>query len=121
MFGVLANHTMSKHIQPAELWNPIDGFSRWTECKTMVIRVWMRTASFGKFLSTLFHEFCHLLDFKKLNFADSWHTRGFYEKSRGSLPSCERHLPKRLVWAPMSRGRWRIDWLKTKRSTDDSS
>lgn len=37
---------------------------------TMLIRVWMRTAvrkdvtSFGTFLSTLCHEFCHHLDFK---------------------------------------------------------
>jgi len=50
----------------------------------MLIRVWMRTAvrkevtSFGTFLSTLCHEFCHHLDFHKFGFADSWHTRGFY-------------------------------------------
>jgi len=48
---------------------------------TMLIRVWMRTAvrkevtSFGTFLSTLCHEFCHQLDFQKFGFADSWHTR----------------------------------------------
>ena len=39
--------------------------------ETMVIRVWMRTAvrkeitSFGTFLSTLCHEFCHHLDFSR--------------------------------------------------------
>ena len=55
--------------------------------ETMVIKVWMRTAvrkeitSFGTFLSTLCHEFCHHLDFKKFKFADSWHTRGFYERA----------------------------------------
>lgn len=55
--------------------------------ETMVIRVWMRTAvrnkitSFGTFLSTLCHEFCHPLDYQKFDFADSWHTRGFYERA----------------------------------------
>ncbi len=39
--------------------------------ETMLIRVWMRTAvrkevtSFGTFVSTLCHEFCHHLDFQK--------------------------------------------------------
>src|SRR6266566_4692629 len=55
--------------------------------ETMLIRVWMRTAvrkevtSFGTFLSTLCHEFCHHLDFKKFGLVDSWHTRGFYERA----------------------------------------
>jgi len=46
--------------------------------ETSVIRVWMRTAvrkevtSFGTFVSTLCHEFCHHLDFQKLGFPDSW-------------------------------------------------
>lgn len=50
--------------------------------ETMLIRLWMRTAirkeitSFGTFLSTLCHEFCHHLDFQLFKFADSWHTRG---------------------------------------------
>ena len=53
---------------------------------SMLIRVWMRTAvrkevtSFGTFLSTLCHEFCHHLDFQKFRFEDSLHTRGFYER-----------------------------------------
>jgi hypothetical protein len=47
----------------------------------------MRTAvrkdvtSFGTFLRTLCHEFCHHLDFQKFGFNDSWHTRGFYERA----------------------------------------
>src|SRR5439155_26063918 len=55
--------------------------------ETMLIRVWMRTAvrkemtSFGTFLSTLCHEFCHHLDFHQFRFPDSWHTRGFYERA----------------------------------------
>jgi hypothetical protein len=90
--------------------------------ETMVIRVWMRTAvrkeitSFGTFLSTLCHEFCHHLDYKKFGFADSWHTRGFYERA-AVLYHYARDTPqKRLFWAPISRGRWRIDWPKTNRS-----
>jgi hypothetical protein len=45
--------------------------------ETMLIRLWTRTAvrkeitSFGTFLSTLCHEFCHHLDYKKFGFADS--------------------------------------------------
>ena len=56
--------------------------------QTMLIRVWMRTVvrkevtSFGTFLSTLCHEFCHHLDFQKFGFRDSWHTRGFYEREK---------------------------------------
>jgi hypothetical protein len=52
----------------------------------LLIRVWMRTAvrnevtSFGTFLSTLCHEFCHHLDFQRFGFPNSWHTRGFYER-----------------------------------------
>lgn len=54
--------------------------------ESMLIRVWMRTAvrkevtSFGTFLSTVCHEFCHHLDFQRFGFTDSWHTRGFYER-----------------------------------------
>ena len=50
--------------------------------ESSIIRVWMRTAvrkevtSFGTFVSTLCHEFCHHLDFQKFGFKDSWHTRG---------------------------------------------
>ena len=90
---------------------------------TMLIRVWMRTAirkevtSFGTFLSTLCHEFCHHLDFHKFRFPDSWHTRGFYERA-GALYHCARGTPpKRLFWAPLRGGRWRIDWPRTNRGT----
>ncbi len=52
-----------------------------------LIRVWMRTAvrkqvtSYGTFLSTLCHEFCHHLDYELFGYPDSWHTRGFYERA----------------------------------------
>ena len=88
---------------------------------SMLIRVWMRTAvrkeitSFGTFLSTLCHEFCHHLDFKKFGFVDSWHTRGFYERA-GVLYHYARGTPlKKLFWVPMAGGRWRIDWQRTSR------
>jgi len=87
----------------------------------MLIRVWMRTAvrkevtSFGTFLSTLCHEFCHHLDYQKFKFADSWHTRGFYERA-GALYHCVRGTAqKRLFWTPVARGRWRINWPRTNR------
>jgi hypothetical protein len=86
-----------------------------------VIRVWMRTAVrkevtwFGMFLSTLCHEFCHHLDFKKFGFVDSWHTRGFYE-SAAVLYHHARATPlKKLFWVPMAGRRWRIDWQRTNR------
>ena len=88
---------------------------------SMLIRVWIRTAvrkeitSFGTFLSTLCHEFCHHLDFRKFGFSDSWHTRGFYERA-GVLYHYSRGTPlKKLFWVPMAGGRWRIDWQRTNR------
>jgi len=51
--------------------------------ESKIIRVWLRTAvlkhitSFGTFLSTVCHEFCHHMDFELFGFPDSWHTRGF--------------------------------------------
>jgi hypothetical protein len=88
---------------------------------SMLIRVWMRTAvrnevtSFGTFLSTLCHEFCHHLDFTKFGFSDSWHTRGFYERAGVLYHHARRTALKTLFWVPMSRGRWRIDWQRTNR------
>ena len=88
---------------------------------TMAIRVWMRTAvkkditSFGTFLSTLCHEYCHHLDLQHFNFPDSWHTRGFYECA-AALYHYARGTPrKRLFWASTSSGRWRVDWPRTNR------
>jgi hypothetical protein len=89
--------------------------------ETMLIRVWMRTAvrrqvtSFGTFLSTLCHEFCHHLDFQRFGFPDSWHTRGFYERTAVLYHYVRGTPPKRLFWAPVAGGRWRIDWPRTNR------
>jgi len=97
--------------------------------ETMLIRVWMRTAvrkeitSFGTFLTTLCHEFCHHLDYQKFGFHDSWHTRGFYARA-AVLYHCARGTPpKKLFWVPTAGGRWRIDWPRTNRSrkTDAAS
>jgi hypothetical protein len=87
---------------------------------TKAIRVWMRTAirkqvtSFGTFLSTLCHEFCHHLDFHR--FGNSWHTRGFYQRTALLYHHAKGTPVKELVWIPMARGRWRIDWQRTNRT-----
>jgi hypothetical protein len=89
--------------------------------ETSVIRVWMRTAvrkeitSFGTFVSTLCHEFCHHLDFQKFGFSDSWHTRGFYERAAALYHHARGTPLKKLFWIPMTGGRWRIDWQRTNR------
>jgi hypothetical protein len=90
---------------------------------TMLVRVWMRTAirkdvtSFGTFLSTLCHEFCHHLDFHRFGFHGSWHTRGFYERAAVLYHHLRGTPPKQLVWAPISPTRFRIDWPRTNRAS----
>lgn len=89
--------------------------------ESMLIRLWMRTAikkeitSYGTFLSTLCHEFCHHLDYHLFRFSDSWHTRGFYERTAVLYHHARETPYKRLYWAPAARGRWRIDWPRTNR------
>jgi len=91
------------------------------DAETLLIRVWMRTAvrkeitSFGTFLSTLCHEFCHHLDYQKFRFRDSWHTRGFYERAAALYHHARGTPPKRLFWVALPGGRWRIDWPRTNR------
>ncbi len=88
---------------------------------TMLMRLWMRTAikkeitSFGTFLSTLCHELCHHLDYHLFKFSDSWHTRGFYERSAVLYHHARETPYKRLFWARMAGERWRIDWPRTNR------
>ncbi len=90
--------------------------------ETMLIRVWMRTAvkkeitSIGTFLSTLCHEFCRHLDFQRFGFPDSWHTRGFYERTAALYHHGRGTPPKRLFWVTVPGGRWRTDWQRTNRS-----
>jgi hypothetical protein len=91
--------------------------------ESRLIRVWMRTAvrkeitSFGTFLSTLCHEFCHHLDFQRFGFADSWHTRGFYERTAALYHHARGTPPKRLFWVSVPGERWRIDWPRTNRGS----
>jgi hypothetical protein len=88
---------------------------------TAVIRVWMRTAvrkqvtSFGTFLSTVCHEFCHHLDYQRFGFHDSPHTRGFYERTAALYHHARGTPTKRLFWTAVRGGRWRIDWPRTNR------
>jgi hypothetical protein len=89
--------------------------------ETMAIRLWMRTAirkevtSYGTFLSTLCHVFCHHLDFHLFGFADSWHTRGFYERTAALYHLAKGTQRMRLFWRAAPGGRWQIDWQRTNR------
>lgn len=86
---------------------------------TSMIRIWTRTAirkqitSFGTFLSTLCHEFCHHLDCHRFGFHQSPHTRGFYERTAVLYHHARGTLPKQLFWMQLPRERWRIDWRRT--------
>lgn len=89
--------------------------------KAKLIRIWMRTAvrkhvtSFGTFLSTLCHEFCHHLDYQRFKYGDSWHTRGLYERTAALYHRASGTPPKCLFWFKVSGGLWRIDWPRTNR------
>lgn len=83
------------------------------------IRLWMRTAvqkkttSYGTYLSTLCHEFCHHLDVVGLNLPHTYHTRGFYERT-GLLYHHVQDTPVRtIVWNPHRDGTFSVDWAKT--------
>lgn len=83
-----------------------------------VTRVWMRTAvrkqvtSFGTFMSTLCHEFCHQLDFQLFVFRDSPHTRGFYERAALLYHHARGTPKKQLFWRRLPPDRFRIDWAR---------
>ena len=86
--------------------------------QTASIRVWTRTpirkqaTSFGTFLSTLCHEFCHHLDCKRFGFGQSPHTRGFYSRTAVLYHHARSTELKPLVWLRLPGGRWRIDWRR---------
>jgi hypothetical protein len=109
----------SRPLRVRENWST-ELFGDYTP-ETMLIRVWMRTAvrkevtSFGTFLSTLCHEFCHHLDLQRFGFADSWHTRGFHERAAALYHLARGTPPKRLFWVSVAGNRWRIDWPRTNR------
>lgn len=87
--------------------------------RDLLVRVWMKTAvrkevtSFGTFLSTLCHEFCHHLDFHRFKYPDSWHTRGFYERTAALYHHARGSPRKPLIWIPVRGRRWRINWART--------
>lgn len=89
--------------------------------QTQLIRVWMKTAvrkqvtSYGTFLSTLCHEFCHHLDYTTFRYHDSWHTRGFYQRAAVLYHHARGTPAKQLFWTGIPGGRWRIDWQRTNR------
>jgi hypothetical protein len=86
-----------------------------------VTRVWMRTAvrkqvtSFGTFMSTLCHEFCHQLDFQLYNFPDSPHTRGFYERAALLYHDARGTPKKQLFWRKLPHDRFQIDWVRMRK------
>jgi len=103
---------------------------RWTtelfgdyELATARIRIWTRTAvrkrvtSYGTFLSTLCHEFCHHLDCRRFGFRQTPHTRGFYERGAALYHHARRTPSKKLFWVRMSDGRWRVDWRRVNAET----
>jgi len=85
---------------------------------TALIRIWMRTAirkrvtSYGTFLSTLCHEFSHHLDVHGLKLPNTYHTRGFYERTAVLYHCCCGTPLRRLIWRSFPRNRWRIDWAQ---------
>ena len=92
-----------------------------------VIRIWTRTAirkqvtSFGTFLSTLCHEFCHHLDCERFGFRHTPHTRGFYERTAVLYHHARGTPMKRLIWVRAPGRRWRIDWQRTNMQTTGSA
>jgi hypothetical protein len=88
-----------------------------------LIRVWMKTAvrkeitSFGTFLSTLCHEFCHHLDYQNFGFPDSWHTRGFYEQPPRYITMREERLLNGCFGFLLQADAGRIDWLRANRGS----
>ena len=90
------------------------------DLRTSLIRVWMRTAvqrrvtSFGTLLSTLCHEFCHHLDVRLFDLPGSPHTRGFYQRTAVLYHNCRGTPLRPLVWRAIMRGRYQIDWSRTR-------
>jgi hypothetical protein len=94
---------------------------------TAAIRIWTRTAvqkrvtSYGTFLSTLCHEFCHHLDCQRFGFRQSPHTRGFYERTAVLYHHARGTPRKQLIWVRMPKDRWRIDWQRMRKTSADSN
>jgi hypothetical protein len=117
----LAEILVQSNVAVAEDWEKSGRDA--TKYLSLSLQRWMREhgvaaieiTSFGTFLSTLCHEYCHHLDFQHFKFTDSWHTRGFYERAGALYHHARGTIPKRLFWVPIKSGRWRIDWPRTNR------
>ncbi len=90
---------------------------------TSVIRLWMRTAvqkktsSYGTFLSTLVHEFCHHMDVVSLEFPNTFHTRGFFERVAELYHHVQDTQVKEIVWQSHSDGTYAVNWASTMRNS----
>jgi hypothetical protein len=86
-----------------------------------LIRLWMRTAvqkkttSYGTYLSTLCHEFCHHLDVVALQLPHTYHTRGFYERSAILYHHVQNTPVRTIVWNSHRDGTFSVDWARTMR------
>ena len=73
--------------RPHDDWGELHGLYEPAQGRQWAcITLWMRTAkrqqvvAFRTFLRTLLHELCHHLDYLLYQFADSYHTQGFYQR-----------------------------------------
>jgi hypothetical protein len=95
--------------------------------ETARIRLWMRTAvqkkttSFGTFFSTLCHEFLHHLDMVSLNFPNTYHTRGFFERTALLYHHLQDTPVRHIVWVKQTNGTYRVDWAGTMRSASPAA
>jgi hypothetical protein len=88
------------------------------------IRLWTRTpmkrkwASHGTILSTICHEFMHHFDVTSLDFPNSFHTVGFYERSHRLYLAAMGHAYYPLKWFGDFNpdGPRVINWPETNRS-----
>ncbi|MBS1956400.1 MAG: hypothetical protein JST89_19595 [Cyanobacteria bacterium SZAS-4] len=89
--------------------------------ESTAIRLWMRTAvqkkttSYGTYLSTLCHEFCHHLDVVALELPHTYHTRGFYERAAILYHHVQDTPVRTIVWTPHRNGTFSVDWARTMR------
>ncbi len=92
------------------------------EPDSMRIRLWMRTAvqkkptAFGTMLHTLCHEFCHHLDMVSLDLHNTYHTRGFFERTALLYHHLQGTPVKPIVWRKLSDGTYQVDWQKMRHS-----
>ena len=78
---VLTSRPHNNYGELHGLYEPIS-----SKRKVAEISVWMLTAkrkqvvAFKTYMRTLFHEFCHHLDYELYRLEDSYHTEGFFKR-----------------------------------------